>query len=74
MRKILDEIRSGAFARAWIVENENGRRNFLAEREKQRRHRIEQVGAELRGMMPFLEPVRVVDVEAPAGTPAPARG
>jgi len=66
MRKILDDIRSGRFANAWTQENETGRNNFLAERARQRQHLIETVGESLRDMMPFLQPVKVKDIEAPA--------
>jgi len=59
MRKLLDEIKSGAFARHWIEENETGRKWFEAQREKEHTHPIEQVGEKLRAMMPFLEPVKV---------------
>jgi ketol-acid reductoisomerase len=55
MQRILTEIQSGEFAKEWIAENEeNGAANFLAERQKQRDHQIEEVGAELRAMMPWL--------------------
>jgi ketol-acid reductoisomerase len=54
MRKILDEIQSGSFAREWIAENENGRPNFNRYREQTAAHPIEQVGAELRAMMPWI--------------------
>jgi ketol-acid reductoisomerase len=59
MKKILAEIRSGAFARSWIEENQTGRETFLADRARERAHPIEKVGAELRAMMPFLDPVKV---------------
>jgi ketol-acid reductoisomerase len=72
MKQILEEIRNGKFASAWIQENETGRHNFIAEREKQRQHLIETVGEQLRGMMPFLNPVRVADIEAPATKEEPA--
>jgi ketol-acid reductoisomerase len=55
MRKILSEIQSGEFARAWIDENKTGRKNFLAMREAARTQPIEQVGKELREMMTFLK-------------------
>ncbi len=55
MKKILAEIQSGAFAREWIDENRNGRKNFLAMREAGRNLPIEQVGRELRQMMTFLK-------------------
>jgi ketol-acid reductoisomerase len=54
MRRILDEIRSGAFAKEWIAENEQGRPNFERLRQEGRQHPIEQVGAELRSMMPWI--------------------
>ncbi len=59
MRKLLDEIKSGAFARHWIEENATGRKSFEAQRQKEHAHPIEQVGEKLRAMMPFLEPVKV---------------
>ena len=55
MRKILQEIQSGEFAKAWLAENRNGRKNFLAMREGAKDQPIERVGAELRAMMPFLK-------------------
>jgi ketol-acid reductoisomerase len=54
MRAILDEIRTGKFADEWIAESESGRARFQALREAGQRHPIEQVGAELRGMMPWI--------------------
>jgi ketol-acid reductoisomerase len=54
MRKILDEIQSGAFAKEWIGENEAGRPNFNRLRDEQAKHPIEAVGAELRAMMPWI--------------------
>ncbi len=59
MVDLLDEIRSGAFANKWIAENRNGRPWFEDERRKETTRSIEHVGAELRQMMPFLEPVTV---------------
>ena len=55
MKKILSEIQSGEFARQWIEENKTGRRNFTAMREAGHNLSIEQVGRELREMMPFLK-------------------
>jgi ketol-acid reductoisomerase len=54
MKKILDEIRSGEFAKEWIAENENGRPNFTKMREQTGSHPIEKVGAQLRAMMPWI--------------------
>ena len=55
MKKILAEIQSGEFAREWIDENRGGRKNFLAMREAARHQPVEEVGRELRAMMPFLK-------------------
>ena len=54
MRKILEEIRSGKFAEEWIAESRGGRQNFEALRQADREHQIEQVGGELRAMMPWI--------------------
>ena len=56
MRTILDEIRSGEFAREWIAESRSGAANLLATREAEQDQLVERVGRELRGMMPFLVP------------------
>lgn len=55
MRKILGEIQSGQFAKEWIEENKSGRKKFLAMREAARHQPVEEVGRELRAMMPFLK-------------------
>lgn len=55
MRKVLEEVQSGEFARQWIGENKAGRQKFLAMREAARTQKIETVGRELRAMMPFLK-------------------
>jgi ketol-acid reductoisomerase len=54
MRAILGEIRSGAFAEEWIAESRGGRKRFTELREAGRAHPIEQVGKELRSMMPWI--------------------
>jgi ketol-acid reductoisomerase len=59
MKKILAEIQDGTFAKNWIAENANGRPKFEAERQKEREQPIERVGAALRKMMPFLDPVTI---------------
>jgi ketol-acid reductoisomerase len=61
MRQILREIQDGTYAQAWISENARGRPTFNATREREQRQTIEQVGARLREMMPFLQPVRVAE-------------
>jgi len=55
MKKILSEIQSGEFAKTWLAENRNGRKEFLAMREAAKDQPIERVGAELRSMMTFLK-------------------
>ena len=57
MKKILDEIRNGTYAKQWIEENEKGRPWFNETRLKGQGHLIERGGAELRKMMPFLDTV-----------------
>ncbi|TMB93652.1 MAG: ketol-acid reductoisomerase [Chloroflexi bacterium] len=54
MKQILQNIRSGAFAREWIIENQAGRPSFLALRRQNAEHMIEKVGGDLRAMMPWL--------------------
>jgi ketol-acid reductoisomerase len=55
MRRILDEIQSGQFAKEWIVEADGGFATFLRLREQARTSQLEDVGTGLRGMMPWLE-------------------
>jgi ketol-acid reductoisomerase len=57
MRKILAAIQDGSFADQWIKENETGGKNFARMREENEKHRIEEVGARLRKLMPFLNPI-----------------
>ena len=59
MHQMLTEIQDGTYAQKWIEENEKGRPWFNAKREEERNHPIEKVGAEMRSMMPFLDPVTV---------------
>ena len=61
MKKMLDDIRSGQFAKVWVEENNTGRKWFEAQRKKERGHIIESVGARLRALMPFLRPVTITD-------------
>ncbi len=55
MRRLLADIRSGAFAREWIAECRAGAPRFAELRRAARQHPIEKVGAELRAMMPWTE-------------------
>ncbi|HWK80569.1 MAG TPA: hypothetical protein VNP95_07365, partial [Thermomicrobiales bacterium] len=59
-------------AREWIAENENGRPNFLNMRAAANDHEIERVGAELRGMMPFLKSGKAARAAAKAKPVTPA--
>jgi ketol-acid reductoisomerase len=54
MKKILHEIQSGQFAKEWILENKANQPTFLAMRRRDREHQIENVGKELRAMMPWI--------------------
>jgi len=55
MKKILQEIQSGKFARQWISENRRGRRKYKQLLEKDLAHPIETVGRKLRARMPWLQ-------------------
>ena len=56
MQQLLTEIRDGSFAREWVAEHRGGRAKFNAARQRDRDHRLERVGAQLRSMMPFVHP------------------
>jgi len=55
MKRILEEVRTGKFAREWVLENQVNRPVYTALREKDREHLIEKVGAKLREMMPWIK-------------------
>ena len=55
MEQILAEIQDGTFAREWVLENQAGRPSFNALRRMDTEHMIEEVGRELRQMMPWLK-------------------
>lgn len=59
MKGILQDIRSGSYAEEWIDENVNGRPWFEQRRKEARSSKIEQVGKELRKMMPWLKAVEI---------------
>ncbi len=61
MREILAEIQRGEFAREFILENQAGNATLKASRRLAEEHRIEQVGARLRGMMPWIAKNKLVD-------------
>ena len=59
MKKILSEIQQGQFAKEWLLENKANQASFQAIRRQNRHHLIEQVGAELRSMMPWINAKKV---------------
>ena len=61
MRRILDEIQSGKFAREFVTENQAGAPSIKAMRRMSQTHQIEDVGARLRAMMPWIEANKLVD-------------
>jgi len=61
MREILKEIQTGAFAREFILENQSGGIQFSALRRQGQTHPMEEVGARLRELMPWLKEKRLVD-------------
>ena len=54
MKKILDEIHDGQFAREWILENKANAPSFKALRRREREHEVEQVGHQLRRLMSWI--------------------
>ena len=56
MKKVLEEIQSGAFANEWMAQAREGAPHLLEQRQANRSHQIEQVGAQLRNLMPFIDP------------------
>jgi ketol-acid reductoisomerase len=61
MKKILQEIQDGIFAKEWILECRANKPVFNALTEKGEKHEIEEVGARLRAMMPWLKKGKLVD-------------
>ena len=55
MKRILEEIQSGSFAKEWLLENRVNRPVFNALRRREREHMLEEVGARLRDMMSWLK-------------------
>ena len=55
MKKILGEIQSGDFAREFIAENKAGGENFDRMRKELEGTEIEEVGGDLREMMPWID-------------------
>ncbi len=61
MKEILEEIQNGQFPKEFILENRSGGLQFEALRKRGKSHPMEEVGARLRGLMPWLEENRLVD-------------
>ncbi len=61
MKEVLTDIQEGRFTRDWMLENQVGQTSFKAMRAKSEQHPIEEVGAKLRGMMPWISKNKLVD-------------
>src|SRR5689334_11884829 len=61
MKRVLEDIQSGRFARDWMLENKVGQPSFKARRRMTAEHPIEDVGKQLRGMMPWITKNKLVD-------------
>jgi ketol-acid reductoisomerase len=61
MKRVLDDIQSGRFARDWMLENKASQASFKATRRRLAEHPIEEVGEKLRGMMPWIKKNALVD-------------
>ena len=61
MKRVLDDIQSGKFTRDWMLENKVAQTSFKATRARNDAHQIEEVGARLRSMMPWIGKNKMVD-------------
>ena len=61
MKRVLEDIQSGKFVRDFMLENAVGQPSFKATRRRAGEHQIEEVGARLRGMMPWIKERALVD-------------
>jgi ketol-acid reductoisomerase len=61
MKKVLDDIQSGRFARDWMLENKVNQASFKSMRRRLAEHPIEQIGEKLRAMMPWIAKNALVD-------------
>jgi ketol-acid reductoisomerase len=61
MKRVLEDIQSGRFTRNWMLENKVNQTSFKATRAKLAQHPIEDVGAKLRAMMPWIAKNKLVD-------------
>ena len=55
MKRILQEIQTGSFAKEWLTENQVGRPVFNAIARRDAAHQVEEVGKRLRGMMSWID-------------------
>ncbi len=61
MKRILEEIQTGKFAKEWVLENTAGQASFKAMRRRGAEHPVEKIGEKLRAMMPWIAQNRLVD-------------
>jgi ketol-acid reductoisomerase len=61
MKAVLEDIQQGRFVRDWMLECKAGQPSFKATRRNNDAHQIEEVGAKLRGMMPWIKSNALVD-------------
>jgi ketol-acid reductoisomerase len=61
MKRVLTDIQSGKFTRDWMLENKVNQTSFKATRARMASHPIEEVGAKLRDMMPWIKAKALVD-------------
>src|SRR5271157_1534404 len=61
MKRVLEDIQSGRFTRDWMLENKVNQTSFKAMRARANAHPIEEVGAKLRAMMPWIGKDKLVD-------------
>ncbi|WP_018698815.1 ketol-acid reductoisomerase [Amorphus coralli] len=61
MKRVLEDIQSGTFTRNWMLENKVNQTSFKATRARNNAHQIEEVGAKLRDMMPWIREKALVD-------------
>jgi ketol-acid reductoisomerase len=61
MKRVLADIQTGRFTRDWMLENKVNQSSFKAIRRRNSEHQIEQVGAKLRAMMPWIAKNKLVD-------------
>ncbi len=61
MKRVLEDIQSGRFARDWMLENKVNQASFKATRKRMSEHPIEEIGEKLRAMMPWIKEKALVD-------------